>query len=224
MKNKKVIFLMPTLSTGGGERIVSELSLSLPENIQRLIVVFESIGNKTSYPYQGKIISLDLPISSNFILKIRSFISGILQFKKIVKQEKPDYVVSFGGQLSIVNILASPKAWVTFESFIPMTNSLSEKIYGVLIRVLFNRADKVIACSKEIGNSLVKNFGVRREKIRVLHNPIDKKKSAALAKEPLELEHQKIFKNPVVINVGRLAGMKGQWHLINAFKEVKKKN
>jgi len=222
-ENKKVIFLMPTLSTGGGERIVSELSLNLPEDIQRIIVVFTGIRDKTSYNYNGKIVSLNLPISSNFAVKIYSFFLGIYKFKKIIKEEKPDHIISFGGQLSVINILSNKKALVTFESFIPTTYSFSERIFGILIRFLFNRADKIIVCSKEIGNSLVRNFGVKKEKIKVLYNPIDINKINNLVTEPLEPEYQEIFKNPVIINIGRFAEMKGQWHLVGTFKEVKNK-
>ena len=64
--NKKIIFLIPTLSLGGGERVVSELSLNLPESIEKVIVLFKK---EISYPYKGRIISLDipLPLKSSFL-------------------------------------------------------------------------------------------------------------------------------------------------------------
>ena len=63
MSNKKIIFLLPTLGTGGGERVISELTLALPKNIERTIVLFEE---KIEYPYLGKIISLRVPLAVNY--------------------------------------------------------------------------------------------------------------------------------------------------------------
>ena len=37
MENKKVVFLAPNLDGGGG-RVISEVSLNLPDNIQKVIV------------------------------------------------------------------------------------------------------------------------------------------------------------------------------------------
>ena len=65
MIKKKIIFLIPTLTMGGGERVVSELSLNLPDSIERIIVLFK---NEVFYPYKGKLISLNLSFSNGFFL------------------------------------------------------------------------------------------------------------------------------------------------------------
>ena len=224
MKNNKIIFLTPTMDIGGGERVVSEMSLNLNENIEKIIIVFESINNKISYPYRGKLISLNLVISSNFLLKIYYFFLGLFKTWKIIMKEKPSYVISLGGQLNIINVLTNKRALVRVENFIPMFNSFRERMYGILIKILFNRANKVIVVSKTIANSLIENFGIKKEKIKLIYNPIDIKKIQSLALEPLESKHQEIFNNSlVIINIGRVTEIKGQWCLIKAFKEVKNK-
>ena len=78
--NKKVIFLIPTLSMGGGERVVSDLSLGLPDSIEKIIVLFK---NEVFYPYKGKMISLDMSLSNGFLFKIYYFLKGFFLFKKI---------------------------------------------------------------------------------------------------------------------------------------------
>ncbi len=221
MKDKKILFLIPTLDSGGGERVVSELSLNLPSRFQRTIVLFE---NKVSYPYKGKLISLNISLSKRFFPKLFNLFIGLWRFKKIVNEEKPDYVISFGKAPNIFNILTESNSIVRIE------NSLTERkkgfwarIYNFLIKTLFNKAEKVIVVSKALGDDLIKDFRIRKEKIKLIYNPIDIKKIQELLKEPLELKHQEIFKQPVIINVGRLTEQKGQWHLVRAFKKAKER-
>ena len=234
--NKKIIFLIPTLSLGGGERVVSELSLNLPESIEKVIVLFKK---EISYPYKGRIISLDipLPLKSSF-LKVYHYFFGLLKFKKIITSEKPDYVVSFGHPANIMNILSrlgvfasrttlatsGSRAIVRVDNFYSSSlPGFSGSIYKFLIKILFNRAEAIVDVSKESARDLVEHFGVRENKIKVIYNPLNIKEIERLAKEPLSESHQAIFKNPVIINMGRLNLQKGQKYLIGSFAKIKKK-
>ncbi len=221
MENKKIIFLVHTLEGGGGEKVVSELSLNLPDNIKRTIVLFK---NKVSYPYKGKLVSLDVSLSQKFFPKTYNLLKGLLRFRKIVKQEKPDYLISVANAPNVFNILTKA------NSIIRIDNCLTEcekgfwtRIYNFLVKNLFNKATKIIVVSKGLSDDLIKNFGIKEEKIKVIYNPINIKRIQELSKEPLELEYQEIFKHPIIINIGRLTEQKGQKHLIRAFKEVKKR-
>lgn len=217
---KKIIFLIPTLSIGGGERVVSELSLNLPESIDKIIVLFKK---EISYSYKGKIVSLDISISSkNSFLKIYYYFLGLLRFRKIVKVEKPDYVISFGHIANIINILSGSRSLVRVDNFYSSScYGFGGNIYKFLIKFLFNKANIIVNVSKESAQDLIKNFGVKKEKIKVIYNPLNVKEIEKLAKEPLEKKYQEIFKNPVIINMGRLNRQKGQRHLIEAFKNIK---
>ena len=52
---KKVYFIIGCLANGGAERVVSNLSLRLKDDLEREIVLF---GNKVKidYPYKGNIL------------------------------------------------------------------------------------------------------------------------------------------------------------------------
>jgi len=218
---KKIIFLIPTLSIGGGERVVSELSLNLPKSIDRIIVLFQK---EISYPYNGNVISLNVSLSSrNLFLKIYHYFLGLLRFRKIVKIEKPDYVISFGHVANIINILSRAKSIVRVDNFYSSScYGFGGGIYKTLIKMLFNKADMIVSVSKESAQDLIKNFGLKKEKIKVIYNPLNVKEIEKLSKEPLEKKYQEIFKKPVIINMGRMSKQKGQRHLIKVFKEVKK--
>ena len=219
---KKIIFLIPTLSIGGGERVVSELSLNLPESIEKVIILFKE---EISYPYKGRVSSLNINfLSKNPFSKIYYYFLGLLKFKKMVKTEKPDYVISFGHVANIINILSGSKSLVRVDNFYSSScYGFGGNIYKFFIKLLFNKANMIIDVSKESAEDLIENFGVKREKIKVIYNPLNVKEIEKLAVETLPQNYEEIFKNPVIINMGRLNPQKGQLKLIKAFKDIKSK-
>ncbi|MCG2700274.1 glycosyltransferase [Candidatus Parcubacteria bacterium] len=218
MVKKKIIFLIPTLIMGGGERVVSELSLGLPDSFEKIIVLFK---NEVFYPYKGKLISLNLSFSKGFLFKIYYFLKGLYRLRKIVKKEKPDHIIAFGFSADLVGIFASKNTLVCAHSF--WTNVHGGIIEKSLIKMFFNKSKKVICVSEAVAEDLIKNFRIRREKIKVIPNPIDVGKIKKLASFSLQLDYQKIFNSPVIINMGRLSKEKNQYSLIRAFKEIKDK-
>jgi len=217
--NKKIIFLIPTLGMGGGERVVSDLSLALPDSIEKIIVLFK---NEIFYPYKGELVSLDIPLSNRFLFKIYYFFIGLYRFRKIIKKENPDHIFSFGFPADMLGILTSPGKTLV------AAHSLWSKSHGGwleknLINLFFNRANKIICVSKTVAEDLLKNFNIRKEKIKVIYNPINIEKIQGMAGLPLEPEYQEIFRNPVIITMGRLSEEKNHMSLIMAFKKVKNK-
>ena len=219
--NKKVIFLLPTLSTGGGERVISDIVLALPQEIDGTIVLFEE---NISYPYKGNIISLKTPVSANYIYRIYAFFVRWVRFKKIVKKDMPDYVISLGGSANIINLFCSKKAVLRIDNYVSVNNSKGffGKLNTLAIRLFFKRAFMIMVVSKASGTDLVKNFGAPAEKIRVMYNPVNVEKIISKSKELLDAQTESIFKSPVIISVGSFLPPKGQWHLIRAFSQVKK--
>jgi len=217
--NKKVIFLLPILGGGGGERVASDLTQYLPENIEKIIVAFEV---KDYYKYNGKIISLEIKLSTNIILKIYTFLKGYFKFKKIIAEEKPDYVISFGSLQNILNIISTKKAIVRIDNPILVSHrKFIEKLYPIFVKLLFNKAKRIIVVSRRLKEELIKKFKIKEEKISVIYNSVDIEKIKKLAQEPIEPEFKKVFDHPVIINIGSLIPQKDQESLIRAFKKVK---
>src|SRR5699024_3500463 len=91
---RKVIFIIGTLSNGGAERVVSNITLNLPDNIEKEIILFGS-NAKVEYDYSGKIVYLDNMELSNVFFKMIAFIKRTKQLRKI-KRENPDaHIISF---------------------------------------------------------------------------------------------------------------------------------
>ncbi len=215
MNKKKIIFFIPTLNEGGGERVVSELSLNLPDYIETIILLFKK---EVFYPYKGKLISLDIPLLNNIFFRIYYFFVAVLRFKKLLKTEKPDLVISFGVPANIINILSNKKAVLRIDTFM---SSLPSKTYKALAKILFKKAFSIICVSKVSAKDLADNFNIKEEKIKVIYNPINIKKIQELALEPIKNECENIFNKPVIITMGRLAEGKNHLRLIKIFKEIK---
>lgn len=76
------------------------------------------------------------------------------------------------------------------------------------------RADLIIAVAEGVKEDLVQQFGVRAERIVVVHNPIDLERVRRSALEPLH--HPLAGAGPLIVAVGRLVPFKGFDLLIRA--------
>lgn len=220
MPNKKIFFFLPTLRDGGGERVVSELTRAFSDGIECTIVLFE---DRIEYPYKGNIISLGVPLAGNYFYRLYAFFIRLARFKKIIKAQKPDHVISLGDSPNIINTLSHKNSIVRVDMFLSKEyHGFFGVLFKILIKFCFNRSPKIITVSRASAYDLIHNFDVKQEKITNIYNPIDLENIQQLSKETLEPQYQEIFKNPVIINAGRQTYQKGQWHLIRAFSEAKK--
>lgn len=223
----KVLMLITSLAGGGAERVVSELSLNLGSNVQRRIV---TLTNAISYP------SNKPPISMNFNLKnagvinmIYATVMGIMKYRKVLKSYKPDVSMSFLVLDNFINVLSNignkkNKVVVSVHISLSMKfrKSFVDMVAKFLIKILYNKADLVIAVSRGVRDELIRDFKIDPKKVRILINPIDIEKIRHLAKEEV---NNKWFNGnfPIIINMGRLCEQKGQWHLIRAFSKVRER-
>src|SRR5205814_5116535 len=72
-------------------------------------------------------------------------------------------------------------------------------------------------------DDLIASFGIRSERVRVVHNPVDLPAIAAAAAEPLDPEHAAVWVHPVIVAAGRLAEAKNYPLLIDALAIVRQR-
>ncbi|MYL36418.1 glycosyltransferase [Halobacillus litoralis] len=221
---KNVAIIIPQLAGGGAERVASNLSLYLPEEKYNKFVIVYNKGEE-DYPYKGKMVNINTKISSNPLTKMKNFFTRIHRLKKIKKEYGIEVSISLLTRTNITNILSrnNDKIIVSVRNYLSKSSKgFYGKVNNFLIKLLYNKADSIVAVSRVIKNDLIENFGIKEQKIDVINNPYDLDKIHTLSLEPIDEVWRDIFKNPTVITVGRLAEQKGQWHLIRVFNEVKR--
>lgn len=216
----KVILLIPHVSGGGGEKVLSELARGLRAEV--VVVVFE---RKFSYEITGKLISLDTPINrTSSTFRAYGFLRRILQFRRILQKEQPDAVLSFMGEANLINALVSRRPILSVHAHLSAISTIRNRIealaVNILIPWLYGKAT-VVAVSEAVKRDLVENFRVSKEQVVVIPNGVDLVDISKLAHEPVDCPWNVHL--PVIVTAGRLCREKAQWHLMRAFAEARKK-
>lgn len=223
---KKVYLLIESLSGGGAERAVSNISLNLNKDINKNIILFGSKA-KIGYPYDGSIEYLDVMNLSNPLKKMFALLNRIKKLKKI-KYENPEItVISFLEYSNLLNIFTIKNG----KSIISVRNHMSTKykvgikafIWNNSIKLMYSKADQIVVVSKAIKKDLIENYGILPDKITVIYNSYPLKQIRELSNGSLRQRYRSIFDSPVIVTTGRLNKQKGYWYLIRVFSEVKKK-
>jgi glycosyltransferase involved in cell wall biosynthesis len=216
----KVMFLIPHLSGGGGERVLSDLSRALGD--ETVLVVFEK---KFSYPFNGRMISLELPIDRGGIVnRFTGFVRRVLRFRRLLAKERPNAVISFMGEANLINALLSQRPILTVHNHMTAFSGMRGGIESFLVRTLnkaLYRRATVVAVSQSIKSDLIESYGLSAERVVVIPNSVNAGDIERMASEPAVLPSNSAL--PVVITAGRLSAEKGQAYLIRAFAEVLKK-
>ncbi|EEV38226.2 hypothetical protein ECBG_00495 [Enterococcus casseliflavus EC20] len=223
----KVNFIIGTLSGGGAERAISNLSLNLNADTKKKIILFGK-NSKISYPYEGEIIFLDKLNLNKMYKKIFAFFLRLSNLSKLKKDDPLMVNISFLEYPNLLNILTKKYG----KTIISVRNHMSSKhsrglkslFWNSTIKYIYPHADLIIAVSNDIKRDLITNYKIPEKKIMVIYNSYDINliEKDSLASIPEEYVH--IYKKPVIITAGRLNKQKGHEHLIKVFYNLIKEN
>lgn len=218
-----VMLIVPHLTDGGAERVVSQLSLSLQYRYNVTVVVTE---DKITYPFGGQKLVLAIDTSKpNSLWQSLKLANSLRSLKK---QYSIHCSISFLIQPNLLNLLSkgSDKVILTVHTHISAyqrSKSFWSRLKNKLqLGIIYNLADKVVAVSLGSRDDLAENFAISHKRLRTIYNFYDFKEIANLAEQPIASNFKHIFNKPVILNIGRLSPSKGQWNLIRAFQHVRK--
>jgi glycosyltransferase involved in cell wall biosynthesis len=217
--NNHVAFLINSLAGGGAEKVAVRLSEHL--STSAFILLERDVKYKT---YKPIFFLSHHSTKTNPIIKTLSI--PIYAYKLSDFIEKNLLIVSFLERANFVNIISKPfkkhKAIISVRMDQQKGHVGLRKLNKLLVRILYPKADLIIAVSHGVKQSLI-NLGIEEEKIKVIYNPYPIDEIRELVKEPLG-SYEEIFKHPVLITAGRLTKQKGQWYLLRIFKALKEKH
>jgi len=215
----KPYFLINSFAGGGAQKVAIRLSEHSP--ISAFILLERDVKYKTDKPifFLSNHSAKTSPIIKTLSIQIYAY-----KLSKFL--EKDSLVVSFLERANFVNIISKlfnkHKAIISVHMDQQTGHVGLRKLNKLLVRILYPKADLIIAVSHGVKESLI-NLGIEEEKIKVIYNPYPIDEIRELAKEPLG-SYEEIFKHPILITAGRLTKPKGQWYFIRVFKALKEKH
>lgn len=220
---KKIGFIIPGLKSGGAERVLSTISLNLDKKYKQYLFTW---NKEKDYDFDSEIIQIDMSNSKFCLMNAFVLYYRVKELKKYKKKYNLDTCISHLEGANFVNILSKcqEKTIITVHSYQSSERKgIKGFIYKILIKLLYNHADAVVAVSQMIKDDLVKNFKIKEENVHVIYNPFDLDSINKQMLDPIESNYSEIFDKTVIINVGRLSEAKGQWNLIKSFSILSSK-
>ena len=220
MDKKRILFIVPSLTGGGAEKTVVNLSNLLKDKFDITIATF---FEDTNPDVNVRVINM-WKKPKNSLQKIFGFIKKISELSKIKKEYKFDYSISYLDGPSFYNVLTKKND----KTIVSIRNKMSSQTKTLFLKMrlkyTLKKADKIVSLSKMVKKDLVDNYDVNPSKIITIYNPVNidtiESKSNIEADDIIK---EKVKNKKVIINIGRLCYQKGQWHLINSFKKIHNK-
>jgi glycosyltransferase involved in cell wall biosynthesis len=216
---QRVLFLLPTLSGGGAERVTVTLLQNLGRSrFEPHLALIDAVGPL----FQD--LPADIPLHDLKAGRVRRAFPGII---RLAWKLKPQVIHSAMVELNMATVLLRaffpPGLRVlTREDTSPSAlNAQGRKhpsFWNWLYRRLYPRADKIICVGDHIVDDLAENFGIPRSKLTRIYNPVD----FDLIRRLAEAGGNPYSGNgPHIVAAGRLAKEKGFDLLLDAMPLVR---
>ena len=181
---KKIFFIVGSLELGGTEKQIQLMSENLKKKFNLKIIIFHKRGTLYNKLKKNGVQIIDLTGSKNYFLIKYCYI--FFKFLQLLKREKPDIVNLFLPQSYLIF------GWASFffkkTSFLMSRRSLNDyqnKYFFIkfLEKILHKRMKYILTNSLAIKKQIVKDEGVREERVRVIYNLIKINKNPKICKE-----------------------------------------
>lgn len=224
---KRLLFVISYLHIGGAERALAEITRNLPKEWE--IDILLNGNQPIEFEYRGNLLFLGIdekPKMASVFFHAKILYRRLVTMRKLKRSGKYMACISFLDSANVANILTKTGKCKTIIS---VRNSLKNKamlpqykyIVNPLVKMLYNKADWIVAVSRGLGSELIEHFSLRKDKVVVIENGYDIEQLNELGKQEIEKELSAFLDNKKVITtVGRLTDAKGQWHIIRAFSEL----
>lgn len=212
----KIMFIINSMNKGGAERVVSNLSNFLVREKKCDVSITMLEKSKIGYQIDDKISIFCCCESkpNNKLKKINSYIKEVSKLKKILKNIKPDIIISFLSKSNFVMLKANV---YNIPMIITVRNALEIELpkspNRLFAKLLYPRASAIIYQTEEQSDYL-KKMKINIEDFAIIPNPIN---------ENFSMSNKKVLRSNTIVSVGRLEKQKNHKLLIDAIFEIHEK-
>lgn len=212
---KKLLFLIPTLTGGGAERVVVTLLQHLDRSRFELAL---AVVDTRDAAFRDEV-----PADVEFIdLGCRRVRHALPKLVRLLWRRRPDVVMSTLGHLNLALAMVRPllpgsTRYVARETTV-VSNGIAgysrPQLWAWAYRRFYGRLDRVVCQSLGMRDDLVQNFGLEAKRTVIIHNPVDRRRiAAALADAGQTTTPPGLLR---VVAAGRLSAEKGFDLLLDA--------
>jgi glycosyltransferase involved in cell wall biosynthesis len=219
----RIALLLPTLETGGVERVFANLAGGLLRQGVEVDFIVGRAGGDMAAALERAIPLYDLQ-SDRMMHSIR-------QLAKYLREREPDALIAGMTHSTAAAVLARAAAGRrtriiatehnTMSRIVANTSGLKYRLMPLWSRWALNSADAIVAVSAGVADDVSTQTGIPRDRFRVIYNPVITSALRSSAAAPLDHPWFRPGEPPVILTVGRLDKQKDFPMLIRAFHLVR---
>ncbi|MEA2084997.1 MAG: glycosyltransferase [Thermodesulfobacteriota bacterium] len=213
---RKLIFILPSLESGGAETVILNLIAHLDRALYSAeLLVLDGKGPlKETVPSHVVVHDLETPRLRHAIFKII----------KIIRSQRPELIISSICHINIALLALRPLFFRKNKVIVRESNTPSKRLASLPFPALFKtgyrlfypKADKVLCLSKQMADEIIRDYHVLPDRIEILWNPANVKKIRSLAGTPIRIPGKGIR----FVAAGRLIEQKGFDRLIEMLASI----
>lgn len=221
MNEKKVTFLINSLSGGGAQSVCINIANAIAEEGWQVDLVVLNLNNAVYINHISDKVKL-------IVLNVNHARSSFFKLKSYVDKEKPERFLVFNYELAVLLVIIRILFPFYFKVIARNINTLSKKrqlesdfwrkrIVAPLVDFFYSKVDHVINQCRGMDNDLLKIFPNLIDRTCVIYNPVNKVIEDAVK----TINYTTVKQENYLLCVGRLEKQKAFHYAIEAFAKIK---
>jgi glycosyltransferase involved in cell wall biosynthesis len=222
-KREPIAFFLPSLRSGGAERVILNLAHGLVERGFPVDLVLATA--------EGGFLDQLSPDVRLVDLKAKRVLQSLVPLTNYLRRERPRVLVPSMSHANVVALWAARLSGrrtpvmvtvhTTMSQYASTQGRLARLVWPSLLRTFYPWAAHVIAVSAGAADDLARTSGLPRDRIKVIYNPVITPSVLAGANQIPDHPWFTPGQPPVILGVGRLTPPKDFPTLIRAFALVR---